>query len=769
MSRCIVIRLLCVFALLSPVLPNAAASERAFIISDIIIRGIERVDKGTVLANVPVRAGERFEPARDSGRVIRTLYDTELFDDISLARDGGVLLIDLTERPSIATVEIRGNEVLPKDQMNDSLRSIGMAPGRIFRRSVLNNLESEVRQVYFSLGRYGTTVESKVVPLDRNRVGVEIDVTEGAVAKISHVNIVGNQAFSEEQLLDLLASGTASWNPLSSRDEYSRAKLSADTEKLRAWYLDRGYLRFEITSTQVTISPNKRDINVTININEGEQYAVGDVSLSGEMGDISDDQIRSLMKVVPGEIYSRKLLTQSSSAIADRYGEDGYAFAAVDIAPEIDDINKTVGLNFGVRPGKRVYVRRIMFDGQNRTQDEVLRRELRQMEGSRFSPLALSRSQTRLQRLPYIERVAISTPRVPGTEDLIDIAVNVSEGPSGSFGAGAGYGTDGFLFNINFTQENLFGTGERLALAFDNSSSQDNFSLSYTDPYYTNDGISRNVRLFVKKTDTSALSSTAKYVLDSYGARVRYGIPLSEFATLNLGIGYENVQAIRTESTSPDVVEFIDRYGEDYNLFDVSLGYTHDTRDRTVFATDGARNTISLEATSPNSDLSYVKLGYGFEYFHPLSERYTLSFNARVNYGEGQGDLDTLPFFRRFFAGGIQSVRGYRRNSLGPRELEEEGGDAKGGDFRTLGSLELIFPPPTNPDSKSVRLSLFADFGNVFGDISDFNEKELRGSYGLSYVWLAPIGPLTFSFAETFNDLDDDRKDSFQFTIGSIF
>ena len=459
-------------------------------------------------------------------------------------------------------------------------------------------------------------------------------------------------------------------------------------------------------------------------------------------------------------------MTESNSAIADRLGEDGFAFARVDVIPDINDIDNTVNLNLQVQPGKRVYVRRIIFNGQNRTQDNVLRREMRQMEGSRFSPLSLSRSQTRIQRLPYIQRVGINTNKVPGSDDLIDIVVNVAEGPSGSFGAGAGYGTDGFLFNLNFTQENLFGTGERLALSFDNSTSQDSFSISYTDPYYTPDGISRNVRAFINKTDTSQFSSTANFIIDSYGAKVRYGVPLGEFSTYSFGLGYERVEAIQTDESSDEVNDFIEEFGNEYDLFDITLGYTHDTRDRTVFATSGARHSLSLELTTPNSDLSYLKLGYNFEYFRPLTERFTLAFSTRINYGEGEEGLDTLPFFRRFFAGGIQSVRGYRRNSLGPRDSED---NAEGGDFRTLGTFEVIFPPPFVEVAGATRLSLFTDFGNVFPDVSDFDAEELRGSYGLAFVWLAPIGPLTFSLSETYNDDALDSTQSFQFTIGSIF
>ena len=754
--------LLC--ALVSP--STVAAQERPFIISDIEIRGNERVEKGTVLSHIPFRAGERFEQSRDSARVIRALYETELFSDILLSRDDGVLIVTLEERPSIAEVDVEGNSELPEEQLNDTLRSIGLSPGRIFRRSVLDNLETELRQVYFSRGQYGTSVASSVEELSNNRVNVNIDIVEGSIARISHMNIVGNTAFEESKLLGLLESGLKGFNPFSARDKYSRAKLAADTEILRAWYLDRGYLRFDISSTQVTISPDKQDINVTINLDEGEQYRVGDISFSGESNILSDEQMRSLIVMKKGDVYSRKLMTESNSAIADRLGEDGFAFARVDVIPDINDIDNTVNLNLQVQPGKRVYVRRIIFSGQNRTQDNVLRREMRQMEGSRFSPLSLSRSQTRIQRLPYIQRVGINTNKVPGSDDLIDIVVNVAEGPSGSFGAGAGYGTDGFLFNLNFTQENLFGTGERLALSFDNSTSQDSFSISYTDPYYTPDGISRNVRAFINKTDTSQFSSTANFIIDSYGAKVRYGVPLGEFSTYSFGLGYERVEAIQTDESSDEVNDFIEEFGNEYDLFDITLGYTHDTRDRTVFATSGARHSLSLELTTPNSDLSYLKLGYNFEYFRPLTERFTLAFSTRINYGEGEEGLDTLPFFRRFFAGGIQSVRGYRRNSLGPRDSED---NAEGGDFRTLGTFEVIFPPPFVEVAGATRLSLFTDFGNVFPDVSDFDAEELRGSYGLAFVWLAPIGPLTFSLSETYNDDALDSTQSFQFTIGSIF
>lgn len=734
---------------------------------DVVVRGNDQIETGDVLRNLPIRAGERFRQGSDSARLIRALYDTELFDDISLARDGTTLIVNVIERPTIAAIEVSGNEELETDQLNETLDDIGLATGRIFRRSVLDNLQTELRQVYFSRGQYGTRIESSIEELERNRVNVNIEIEEGVTARISHINIVGNEDFEEKELLKLLASGTKGLFPFGSRDKYSRAKLAADTEVLRAFYFDRGYLRFDITSTQVTISPDKFDINVTINIDEGERFSVGDISFAGldsSLG-VEEAELLDLVKLDNGDIYSRRLMTESSSEISNRLGESGFAFAEVNVVPDLDDGSQTVGLQFSINPGRRVYVRRIVFSGQDRTQDLVLRREMRQLEGSRFSPLALNRSQTRLQRLPYIDRVSITTPRVPGTEDLVDVAVSVLEGSSGSFGAGAGFGNDGLLLNLSFTQENLFGSGERLAVSFDNTSSQSNFSVSYTDPYYTNDGISRNARIFVRNTDTSGIDSAANFILDSYGARVRYGVPLSEFSTFSFGAGYERVDVIDTDESLPFVTDFIEEEGPEHDLFDISLGYAHDTRNRTIFATSGARHAITLDATAPFSDLTYIKLGYSFEYFHPLTDALTLSFSSRVDYGEGEEDLDSLPFFRRFFAGGIQSVRGYDRNSLGPQQE----GDAIGGDFRTNGSLELIFPAPFTEVNGATRMSLFADFGNVFSDITDFEAEELRGSYGLAFVWLAPIGPLTFSYAQTFNDESTDDVQNFQFTIGSLF
>ena len=515
--------------------------------------------------------------------------------------------------------------------------------------------------------------------------------------------------------------------------------------------------------------------------------------------------MRTLISVEPGDVFARKDIVASSNAITDRLGQEGFAFAEVDVLPDIDDAGNEVALSFVVRPGKRVYVRRIVFTGQYKTRDEVLRREMRQLEGSRFSPALVNRSRIRLQRLPFMQSVSIRTPRVPGSDDQVDLEVTVEEGPSGSFSAGVGYGSDNSAtVNLAFNQDNLFGTGESLQFSFDTSSSQRQLSLSVRDPYFTDDGISRTVSAFIRERDADE-TRTSKYDASTRGASVSFGVPLSEFSTFRVGGGYERTEVSETAGTPIDIERFLADEGDTYDLFDVSLGFSYDTRNRTVFATRGALNRLTLEVVAPGSDLTYYKLGYGLEYFRPITERYTFSTTLRVDGGAGYGDFETLPFFKRYFAGGVRTLRGYRTGSLGPRDrvivnerdgegnsldtdgnrlFDEEGvridpaavpslavreANAAGGDFRTLGTAEVIFPPPFVEEPGATRFSLFTDFGNVYRDVGDFDLEEFRGAYGVAFVWLSPVGPLTFSLAYPYNDREGDRKQEFQFTIGSIF
>ena len=744
-----------------------AAEEGSFVISDIVIEGNERIDLGTILNYLPIRNRDRFVPGNDSARVLRALYETGLFSDVIVKRRGSnTLLVVVSERPAIGSIKIDGNKKIDTEELTKSLRQADIALGRVYNRSILETVERELRRVYFSSGNYGSEIDIKVEDLERNRVALDITITEGAVARIEHINIVGNESFEEKTLLGLLQSSEKKINPFSSADEYSQVKLAADIETLRSYYQDRGYIRFEVDSTQVSISPDKRDIFIVINIREGERYTLRNVELEGEV-DIPAEELRSLITVKEGDVFARKDIVSSSNAINDRLGQDGYAFADVDVLPDINDESRDVGLTFVVTPGKRVYVRRIIFTGQYKTRDEVLRREMRQLEGSRFSPALVNRSRIRLQRLPFMQGISIRTPRVPGTDDQVDLEITVQEGQSGSFSAGLGYGSDGgTIVNLAFQQDNLFGTGESLQFSFDKSKTTNQLSLSFQDPYFTDDGISRTIGAFIRETDTSSQTSTSRYLTSTRGASVRFGVPLSEFSTFRIGLGYERTE-LGTTSESPDeIIEFIDNEGDTFNIFDLNLGFTYDTRNRTVFATDGAAHRVSLEAAIPGSDYTYYKLGYSFEFFQALTKRYTLSSTLRVDSGYGYGDYETLPFFNRYFAGGVRTLRGYRTGSLGPRDSRD---NAAGGDYRTLGTVEVIFPPPFVEEPGATRLSLFTDFGNVFEDTDSFDVDEFRGSYGVAFVWLSPVGPLTFSLSNPYNDQQDDDKQEFQFTIGSIF
>lgn len=798
-----VVRFSCVLVLVFCT-PIHAQQSSEFVVADIVVEGNERIDLGTILNYLPVRTRDNFDSSRDGARALRALYDTGLFSDVVIKRrNENVLLVQVVERPSIGSITIDGNQKIPTDELQSSLRQADIALGRVYNRSLLETVERELRRVYFSAGNYGSQIDIDVKELDRNRVALDIDIVEGAIAKIQHINIVGNTAYSEEELVDLLISAEYTPNPFSTRDEYSQVKLAADIETLRSFYLDRGYTRFDVVSTQVSISPDKRDIFIVININEGERFTVRDVDLRGQL-DLPKQELLDLIEVEKGGVFARKDIVRSSNAITDRLGQDGFAFAEVEVLPDINDESKDVGLTFVVNPGKRVYVRRIVFTGQYKTRDEVLRREMRQFEGSRFSPALVNRSRIRLQRLAFMQSVSISTPRVPGSDDQVDLEVNVTEGPSGSFSAGFGLGTDGATINLAFSQENLFGTGQSMQFAFDRSDTTTQLSLSVRDPYFTDDGISRTLRAFISETDTSNDAIRTTYLSNNRGASVNFGVPLSEFSTFRVGAGYERTEIGETESTPVYIRKFIsgenaeidedtllnaeidedglvldedgsiiigdgdtvNGNGDTFDLWNFNLGFTFDTRNRTVFATSGFVNRFNFDVSIPGSDITYFKAGYSFEYFYPLTERYTLSTTVRIDGGAGYGDFDNVAFFKRYFAGGIRTLRGYRTGTLGPRDSAR---NASGGDFRTLGTLELIFPPPFVEEPGATRFSLFTDFGNVYRNYDDFDSDEFRASYGVAFVWLSPVGPLTFALSKPYNNEPEDSLREFDFTIGSLF
>jgi outer membrane protein insertion porin family len=622
-------------------------------------------------------------------------------------------------------------------------------------------------RLYYSRGRYAVQVKSQVQPLERNRVAVSLDIAEGAVASISQINIVGNKAFTEKKLLSQLQSSTGGWFSFFTKDDqYSKQKLAADIETLRSFYLDQGYLKFTVDSSQVSITPDKKDVYVTINITEGEPYTIQEVQLTGDFGVVPEADLRKLITLKADDAFSRGKLTATAKAISERLGEEGYAFANVNTVPQVDDATRKVSLNFVVDPGRRVYVRRVNFQGNIKTQDEVLRREMRQMEGSWFSTKEIDRSKTRLQRLEYLESVNIETPAVPGTSDQVDVNFTVVERPSGSVMFGVGYGQEsGVLLNASVTQNNFLGTGNQLGVVLNNSGTGQNYSISYNNPYYTPDGISRGFRLFFREIDSEE-SNTADYIQNSYGGQVSFGFPLNEFDTLRLSPGYERISIETNTNTPVEIFDYLRQNGDEYNVFKLDAGWSRDSRNRALFPTSGSLNQISAEIAIPGSDAQYYKLNYRSTNFFPLTSWLTWSVGGEIGYGNGYGGTDGLPFFENFYAGGLRSVRGFKSNTLGPRYSNNE---PSGGAFKTVANTQFIFPTPFMEKSENIRLAAFLDAGNVFATTDDFDAGELRYSVGVAGQWLSPLGAIVISVALPLNDKSDDETEVFQFSFGVPF
>ncbi|TCK18449.1 Beta-barrel assembly machine subunit BamA [Thiogranum longum] len=750
---------------LGMMLASSAHAFEPFNVEDIRVEGLQRIAPGTVFNYLPVKVGDRFNTF-ESERAIRALFKSGYFRDISLERDGGILVVQVQERPAVASIKIQGNDDIETEPLLDSLEDIGLAEGRVFNRSLLEQVEQELERQYFSRGKYGVKIKTTVTPLERNRVGILIDVSEGVVARIKQINIVGNSVFDDETLLDQFEQRTPGWLTFYTKsDQYSRQKLAADLETLRSFYQDRGYIKFNVDSTQVSITPDKKDIYITINITEGEQYHVSDIKLSGDLV-VPAEELFPEFRINAGDTFSRKKVTNTVTRLTDHLGNKGYAFANVNTIPEIDEETRQVSLTFFVDPGKRVYVRRINFAGNTKTRDQVMRQEMRQMEGGWFSSKKVERSRTRLQRLGYFSTVNVETPAVPGATDEVDVNYSIAEQPSGSISVGIGFSqTSGVLLNGSISQDNFMGTGRRVSASVNNSSVNRIFSFSYQNPYYTVDGVSRGFGAFYRETDASQ-ANIANYSTDTYGANVTYGFPVNEYDTFNFDLKADSLKLRASDFSSAQITDFIDNFGDEFKSLTLVGSFSHDTRNRRVFPSSGGVQRISVETKVPGSELEYYKLNLRAQQYVPLTRLFILSTKLQIGWGDGFGDFDNLPFFQNFFAGGTRSVRGYRDNSLGPLDSSN---DPLGGSFRTVGNLEVVFPPPFMADSKSVRLSLFYDVGNVFSSTQDFSAEELRMSAGLSAVWLSPVGPLSVSIAQAFNDQSGDDTQFFQFNLGAGF
>lgn len=740
----------------------------SFIIQDIRVEGLQRISAGTVFNYMPVAVGQQVQDEQ-AGEVIRALYKTGFFKDVRLERENNVLVITVQERPAVADITFSGNELLETEQLLEALKDIGLAKGRVFNRSILDKIEQELRRQYFSQGKYGVKLISTVTPLERNRVGIAIDISEGRAATIKNINIVGNRALEEEDLLDEFKLNTGGWLSFYTKDnQYSRQKLSGDLETLRSYYLNRGYINFKIDSTQVSITPDKKDIYVTINITEGDVFTISDILLAGDLV-VPKEKMFELVHLTRGHVFSRKKVVDSSERLNALLGNHGYAFANVNSIPEIDAEKKQVAITYFVDPGKRVYVRRINLRGNTRTRDRVLRREMRQMESAWFSAEKVSRSRDRLERLSFFENVTVETPAVPGSTDQVDVNITVEERPAGNVMAGIGFSQNqGITFNTSISQNNFLGTGKRVTLGFNNSSANTLYQVAYTNPYYTIDGISRGFNLKYRQTEFDELRS-ANYSTDVMIAGINFGIPISDFDRLLFTFDLESTDFNIASDASREIKAFKAEHGTSMLDYKAGVNWVFDSRNSAMFPTRGGRQRMGAEISLPGSDLEYYKISYRHQRYLPLSSIFTLGMKGNIGYGDGYAGTESLPFYENFFAGGFRSMRGIAENTMGPRDSKN---DALGGNMNLTGGAEIYFKAPFKVADKSLRLSIFADFGNVF-DVDDgsegFEPGELRYSTGVSAVWASPMGLLTFSLAQPFNTDSDDKIETFQFSFGSSF
>jgi len=741
-----------------------------FVVKDIRVEGIQRTEAGTVFSYLPVKVGETMNEEMAT-QAIKSLYGTGFFKDVRIEADQDVLVVTVQERSAIAQITFHGNKSFPTDKMKEGLKQIGLSEGLIFDKSMLDRAEQEIKRQYLSQGKYGATVKATVSPLERNRVGLSFEIEEGAVSKIRSINIVGNQAFTEKELQEKFKLTTPDWMTWwNKNDQYSKQKLTADLEALRSFYTNQGYLEFNIDSTQVSISPDKRDIYITVNITEGEKYTVTGIKVAGDTI-IPEDDLRKLISINPGDIFNRQKVTSSTKAMSDRLGNEGYAFANVNAVPEVDKENHTVAFTFMVDPARRVYVRRINITGNTRTRDEVIRREMRQMEASWYGADKITRSKQRLERLQYFSDVNLETPAVPGTSDQVDVNINLTEKSTGSIMFGAGLSsTEGIILGVTVSQNNFLGTGNRVVAQVTTGQVNTVYSLQYTDPYFTPDGISRTFNIYQRDVDTTTLG-TGTYQTSSYGAGVSFGMPINERDSVSAGLTFDYTD-VTLSPTSP--VNYVAYCGNSVGCSNYSwvanLGWAHDTRDSTLYPKEGTYQRISTEIGLPGLDLEYYKIEYKHSWYTPVSSNTTLMLNGEIGYGDSYGNKD-FPFFKNFYEGGVNSVRGYTQSSIGPRLYDSNSGlyYYTGGTKRIQGNAEFFFPIPGVSDSSQLRLSTFLDAGTVYEAGQPIDLSQLRYSTGVGLAWYSPFGPIKLVFAKALNPQSTDKTEIIQFQLGSQF
>ena len=734
-----------------------------FQVRDIKVEGLQRIEAGTVFASLPVRVGDTYND--DMGAAaIRALFALGLFKDVRLEVSGDVLVVIVEERPSIAEVEFVGAKEFDKDVLKKALRDVGLADGRAFDRALLDRAEQELKRQYINRSLYGAEVVTTVTPIERNRVNLVFNVTEGEPAKISEIKIVGNKTFSESTLRNLFDLSTGGWLTWYTKaDRYSRAKLNADIESMRSYYLTRGFLEFNVNSTQVAISPNKKDIGITINVTEGERFVVSGVTLQGNyLG--KEEEFKSLVTIRAGEAYNADLVTQTSKAFSDYYGNFGFAFARVEARPEIDRSNNRVSLVLYGEPSRRAYIRQINVAGNSRTRDEVIRREFRQLEASWYDADKIKLSRDRVDRLGYFKEVNIDTREVPGTPDQVDLTVTVVEKPTGSLSLGAGFSSsEGLGLAFSVKQDNAFGSGNSLGIQVNTSKINRVVVVSTTDPYFTTDGVSRTVDVYYRTS--SPYQDQNYYQLITSGAGIRFGVPFTESDTVFFGFGAERTEIVPGTALPNTYFDYANQFGYISTAFPLTVGWARDRRDSALAPNSGVFQRVSGE-WGIGGDVRYIRGTYQYQQFYPITKQLTGAINVDLGWGQAIGERP-FPLFKNFFGGGLGSVRGFEQGSLGPRDAIT--GVNLGGTKKVNINTELLVPFPGAGNDRTLRLYGFFDVGNIYAADENISFDTMRASYGIGVSWISPVGPLRLAFARPVRSFDGDRIQTLQFQIGTSF
>ena len=742
-------------------------AEEKFIIEDIVLEGLQRVDPGSIYGYLPFEVGDTFD-SRSTPAIIKTLFKSKFFNDIVIKRDGNKLIITFDERPTIVDIDFEGLEDIDDDQLDKILDAANIAPGRIYDNSVLERIKSELREQNFARGIYTVDIEIEENLLPENRIYLKVLVSTGVRAKIKQIKITGNRSFSDKKLKRNFETALPIWYMFwSTRGVYSSPMLQGDIDRLTSFYQDKGFMDFTIESTQVSLSKNKEEVYITININEGKQYIVEKIHVSGKL--IAPIQeIAELIEIKTGEYISKSKILQSTENIKARLGEEGYAFSRINAVPEKTKDDDTVDVNFFIDPGTRAYVRRINISGNITTQDEVLRREIRQMEGGWYSSGAISLSKKRLKRLAYIENVIFEEVRVPGSANKVDLNVRVKEKLSGNFNIGAGLGGSGTGLSLSagIEQDNFLGFGSKVAINVDTGKTSRNYAFSFFNPYHNLDSVSRSFGFNVQTTKTDNTDTVADYEADRVGLNYSYGLPMTENNRFFLELRYLKWDVDSTANSSDEIVDFLNKNGNQFDNFSFNISYAIDTRDSTSFTRNGFKTSLGTEVFVPGSDLEYYKVTFRTDSFFEINRErdIVLRLKGITYYGQGYGGTDGLPFYDKFKIGGPKSVRGFRKNSLSPLDST---GKPLGGDFAVAGSSELIFRPPFELPVDNLRTAFYADFGAAFKDYDSADFGDIKGSVGLSIKWISPFGGISISFSKPVNKEEGDKTESFQFNLGT--